>query len=405
VISVPSLVLLAVLPLMGYGWLRALLAGLGSRRLPRPGPQPPPTGGVGIRVIGIAVVSILGWIGFATLPGGLLSVLALFMGVASMSAAWVIHGVPGHERGLKYALFVPGVLLFSGALGLDRWLVQALDLQWTPLLVVPPIFATLGALVWILVVLQPDLPMRSPREYALVYRWYDRVTTLQGPDLGSILRFLPLHVSGIGPAFLLVRYAVRAKVRAEPFVYLRPFSGDGAPHVFTEVVAPALARRGAVIGLVRAKQGRNLLHRGVPQLWRADFTTTTDGEWPTWVLDTLSRAKAVILDVTDAGDGSGGLEWAIEQCALLVHPDRLLVLTGDGQTPLDPEVFPHLLVDRHRPEAARTVVAAYGAYVNGACGVVDPTPRRSTPHRSATDGLGIAAFVVLALASLGMRAL
>ncbi|MEO0601683.1 MAG: hypothetical protein AAF211_09610, partial [Myxococcota bacterium] len=359
---VPSILLTAALPFVGYGLIHALTGWLERRRRTRPGPRATPDGEIGARVVGLALLVVLTLLLGATLPGEL-HLAATLLGLVAMATAWALHGAPGHSRGFKYGLFLGGGALFGTTFGTDRTLPEWLGLEWTMLIIAPSVLVVVGSTIWIVFVLRPDVPSRSPVERSLVHRWYWRVTSIQGPDPGSFVRYLPLMIGQLGPGFLLIRYAVKAKLLEEPFLYLRPSRPEDGPRVFTDVVGPGLARRGPFVGLVPGPQRATELGRlteQVPHVWSAGFTSVRDEDWQIWVVSTVSRAKAVVLDVTGA-DGTR-LPWAIEECLALVPPERLLVLSQTLEPSLD-SGYTHVLVDLDRPDAARTAVAGFAAHV------------------------------------------
>ncbi len=387
----PSIALAAAIPFVGYGLVLALTGWLERQPLSRPGPRANPPGGIAPRVVGLALLVTAALLVGATLPGTSQRWLACGVGLVAMVSAWSMHGSPGHSRGFKYALFLGGGALFGTTFGSDRALAELLGLDWTLRVIAPSFLVIAGSTLWIVAILQPDVPPRGPWAQGMVRRWYWRVTSIQGPDPVSFLRYLLLMVGQLGPGFLLVRYAVRAKLLDEPFLYLRPYAPRSGPRVFTDVIGPGLHRRGPFVGLVNADHRTRELAAGVPRLWSADFSTVGDEDWATWVVSTIARSRAVILDTTGV-PGDGGSDWVVEQCRAMVHPERMLVVTQTGDSPLGPE-YAHLFVDLDRPDAARAGVAAFAGYVNGLFGIDDPRRGRWIPRRRPATGWMVAGLV------------
>ena len=389
-----SIALAAAIPFVGYGLLLALTGWLERRRLSRPGPRPSPPGAVFPRVVGLTSSTIVALLVGATLPGPTLHYLGFVVGFGAMIAAWSMHGIPGHSRGFKYALFLGGGALFGTTFGSDRALAEILGLELTMLFIAPSVVVIVATTLWIVSVLEPDVPPRGPYEYGMVHRWYWRVMSIQGPDPGSFLRYLPLMVSQLGPGFLLIRYAVRAKVLEHPFLYLRVQASADAAQVFSEVIGPALYRRGPFVGLVNAQRGTA---DGLPQLWAADFSTVPTQDWQAWVVSTVARSRAVVLDVT--GVPPGELPWEIEQVTAMVPSERLLVVSQTATSPLGPE-YAHVHVELGAPDPARAAVAAFAGHVNGSFGVVDPRRGRFTRRRRRATGWMIVGVATVWLATL-----
>jgi len=310
--------------------------------------------------------------------------LGLLLGTLVMLAGWVTHTVPGHSRGLKYVLVQVGTLLLGVGLSTSDdavapgFVLGYLALTWT---------ATGAGLVVALAVIRPDTPLEGASGRA-AHHWYRRLTFIQGADVGSILGYALLNLCGLVPAYLLIRYAAKAKLQQRPFLYLRSFRHEAAPRVFAEIVGPALMRRGTFVGLVHASQTQSSLQSGVPLLWAASFATVGDDRWQEWVLDAMSRAKGVVLDIS--GD-TPGLRWEIEQARQRVAPARILVLRDRPGPALAPGVTDVVYDLDGGTDAARAEVAAFGARVNeDGFGVVDPAPRAFTTRRRLFGGFDIA---------------
>ncbi len=399
-----------VTPFVLLAVFRAVARAVERRVLARPSPPAPRRGSASLTTVGLAAIALFAYVGSVAslvVSDELRFVVAL-AGAFGILAGFVVHEVPGHRRGIKYALVLIGQMLLAtfptsgpGPARPDDPLVLGL--------MGVGIATTLIGAAYVLLVIRPDAPPEGASGRA-AHVWYRRLTVLQGPDPLSIVGFAVLSVLGLGPSYLLLRYATKEKLAQRPFLYLRSFRNDASPRVFADLVGPGLAPRGVFVGLVHAKQSKSALQAGVPLLWAASFRALGNDVWQGWVLDVMDRAKGVVLDVS--GD-TPGLRWEIEQTQQRVDPARVLVLRDAPGAPLaagSTELLYDLDADA---DAIRAEVAAFGARVNALDGVDDPAPRAFRRPRWSIGGLGVAVsmsallgfFTVVALLAVGRLSL
>ncbi len=259
---------------------------------------------------------------FGRAPSGALFALGA-VGICLQSAAFVIHQLPSHNRHMKYALLLLGAGLLGAALSTrstNSFFVAAFALL--------PLAFVAVALAFSLKVLQPDRPLHpGDASCARAMLWYRRVTWIQGSDPQSLLAYGLLNFVGLGPAYLIVRYAAKARMANTPVVYLRSFRQESAGRTFGEIVVPAVHRSAAVAGLVHLTQSSGSLHAGVPLLWRTAFTAVRNDVWQSWVTERLDHALGVIIDVSESTES---LRWEVEQANARLPSERvLLVRQGD----------------------------------------------------------------------------
>ena len=246
------------------------------------------------------------------------------LGLLLWIAGWVIHAVPGHSRTAKYLLFLIGstgfgLIRFGPALGPDWAMPILLSIMWQILVAAAALLYAVWGLGAFRALVSGDSSVCRAR------RWYRRVMWFQGPDLLSIIGWFGLSFLGVGGAYLILRFCVRARMSQRPFLYLRSFSETEAARVFSSVIMPALDRQGVVSGLVHSKQTSGTLHRDVPVLWRAAFTHISDEQWRTWVQKELERCEGAIVDLSVA---SQSVHWERETAERILGVDRVLVLSS-----------------------------------------------------------------------------
>lgn len=249
----------------------------------------------------------------------------LILGILLWIGSWVIHAIPGHSRVAKYL----AMLLASGGTSELANVLRpetsptTFTLAWAAWMSLATIVALIYAIVR-LGVLRPLSP--ADRSVRRTRRWYWHVMWLQGPDLRSIVGWIAIVSSGLGPAYLLLRFCVRARMSQRPFLYLRSFSSPEAALIFSNVIMPALHRWGVVSGLVHAKQTSGALHREVPVLWRAAFEHVPDDRWRSWVRARLERCEGVIIDVSVE---SQSVHWELETATQILGAGRVMILSPD----------------------------------------------------------------------------
>lgn len=367
-----SVAVLLALPFVVTAVFRGL-ARLAERRSLRQPPAPPPGGRATLTTVALAALALLGIgasIAARALPDEVRG-LAVFLGAGALLAGWFAHSVPGHRRARKYALVLVGATLLS------TYPFSAGDAPFGPLalgFVAAQVAVLLAATAYATLVLRPDAPLEGASG-AAAHRWYRRLTIIQGADVGSLALWAALSFTGLGSAYVVLRYAAKEKLLQRPYLYLRSFDQRTGPRVFAELIGPALTRRGPFFGLVHAAQPQSTLQAGVPLLWSSNFSIVGNDHWREWVLDAMDRAKGVILDTT--GD-TPGLQWEIEQALARVPHERLLVLRGPGQGPLAPGVNEVSYDLDGGLDEARAAIARWGSGLNERqFGVADPAPARS----------------------------
>jgi len=297
-----------------------------------------------------------------TLLGRLLAVPVAIIGLVAMLSAWVVHGLPGHSRNLKYVLYYLGSAGIGLVFSVRGTSARALEIAGVIGVVD---FAVAVACV---ALLRPDRPLEpgdsSSRRALAAWRL---VSWIQGPDVPSILVITALGVVQLGIPYVFIRWCAGARVGRRAVLYLRSFHDDQAGRVFAEVLTPALHRTVAVTGLVHVAQPMSDLSRNVPLLWRSRFVAIADQNWRAWVERHLEAALAVVVDVSVATDS---VTWELDRALAVLPPERLLVLHRTG-TPA-PAGLPSVQYDLSSPAGIGQVRSSLSGWLSRALATADP---------------------------------
>jgi hypothetical protein len=333
----------------------------------------------------------------SALLGTTVSWLAAAIGFLLQVSAWVVHGLPGHSRNLKYALFFAGATVVEIAFSGGRRFSA-------PALAITAVIGVANVVVAVVCIaaLRPDAPLvPGDASSRRAFRAYRVVTWIQGPDVLSMLAMLVLSVFQLGIPYVFVRWCAGARVHRRALLYLRSFHDEEAGRVFARVITPALHRNVSVTGLVHVAQPTSALSRDVPLLWRSRLVAIADDNWRTWVENHLESALAVVVDVSVATES---VAWELERARAILPPERVLVLhRKTSSVAVDPQSIGYQLATSADVDQAR---ASVSAWLGRALAGVDPAlaprrPRVSSPRRQLPIlPLLILSFVLPLLATL-----
>ncbi|MEM6931326.1 MAG: hypothetical protein AAF602_30630, partial [Myxococcota bacterium] len=228
------------LPLVAY-WIVQRAARRRERAVlasPRPPPAP---GRATATLVVLALLSLAGIVIDVVTTGQDAGprMLGFLTGAVLLLVGVVTHAVPGHSRRGKYLMFTVGSSLMA-MMPLSGERLARLG-PTDPMVLGAGLLSALvvvAAAAYAITVLRPDDPPESPSR-AAAHAWWRRLSFIQGPDPLSMLAWGVLSVLGLGPAYLLLRYAAKAGLERRPFLYLRSFGHEGAPRVFAEIIGPA----------------------------------------------------------------------------------------------------------------------------------------------------------------------
>ncbi len=110
---------------------------------------------------------------------------------------------------------------------------------------------------------------------------------------------------------------VLASDRRAPIVYLRPFAADRRASGYEVRLARSLRDLGPIIAVGRPEEK-------LPATTYISRGYVADERWQDWVVDLISRAQLVVLQIGT----SEGLMWELMQVVWMVRPDQLLLCLG-----------------------------------------------------------------------------
>ncbi len=272
------------------------------------------------------------------------------VGYGLLALAMACHYIPGSSRRLKYELLglalsvfaVPGTLAdpvsHATILGRDASFIfgfyTANYLGQTWFFVVAGLI--FGQLLW------AGKEATSARRASFLYR-----RTLQ-------LKVLPAVMIGLAPLFpaggafisgfisLVAIYLIGQRSLENPILYLRSFHDHNTPVVLAKIVMPAAVRFAPVIATAHALQPPEELYRKTNFLTAARLQLLPDSAWQEWILATLPRCRAVLVDVSVS---SGSLVWELEHARAVLPAEKIVVLVQEEAPPID---LPGVLVVRYR---------------------------------------------------------
>jgi hypothetical protein len=355
------LVTTVVVPVVLWLLFRFIARRADRRALARPPIMVGEPGRVTPVLIGCSVLAPL-----VSVSGALLSPPArlpvALLGLLAMVSAWLVHGLPGHSRNLKYALYLVG----SAALG--QVFIGGGQLSgFTFALSVAIGMGNLVVAVVCIALLRPDAPL-APGDPSSrrAYRAYRAVTWIQGPDLLSLLAVTVLGIVQLGIPYVFIRWCVGARVSRRALIYLRSFHDQEAGRVFARIITPALHRNVAVTGLVHLTQPTSALSREVPLLWRSRLIAIADANWRTWVERHLHNALAVVVDVSVPTES---VTWELERARAILPPERVLILRrASASAAVDPKSVSY---DLATPAGIAEARASVNRWLGGALATVD----------------------------------
>jgi len=123
--------------------------------------------------------------------------------------------------------------------------------------------------------------------------------------------------------YALLRFFLVERMSDEPIIYFRSFQHPDIQKGFGSIVAPAASRFGVIVGLSHTSQGARDLYGETPIMQRARLEIASDKVWATWVIESLSRCSAVIVDLSKVTEG---VMWELEKALEIVPKPRIAIV-------------------------------------------------------------------------------